>query len=247
MNPTVPQAEIDAEMEKDPASAQAEYMAEFRTDVESFIGMDAVRACIAPGVRERAPERRLRYWGFVDPSGGSSDSMTLAIAHKEGSTAILDAMREVRPPFSPEATVEEFAKLLRAYRCTSVHGDRYAGEWPREQFRRHGVLYELAEYNKSELYQSLLPLVNSGGVDLLDSDRLVHQLVGLERRTARGGRDTIDHPRGAHDDVANAVAGAVQLAATKATSWLRDRAKVLKSLPPDSSGGDGGGHGWMSI
>jgi hypothetical protein len=29
----------------------------------------------------------------------------------------------------------------------------------------------------------------------------------LERRTARGGRDSIDHPPGAHDDLANAVAG----------------------------------------
>jgi hypothetical protein len=74
----------------------------------------------------------------------------------------------------------------------------------------------------------------------------VHQLVGLERRTARGGRDTIDHSRGAHDDVANAVAGAVQLASTKATTWLRDRPKVLRTVLPDLSG-DGDGHGWMSI
>jgi hypothetical protein len=37
----------------------------------------------------------------------------------------------------------------------------------------------------------------------------VQQLVALERRTARGGRDTIDHPPGAHDDVANAVAGVI--------------------------------------
>jgi hypothetical protein len=33
--------------------------------------------------------------------------------------------------------------------------------------------------------------------------------VSLERRTARGGRDLIDHPQhpGAHDDLANAVCG----------------------------------------
>jgi hypothetical protein len=31
--------------------------------------------------------------------------------------------------------------------------------------------------------------------------------VGLERRTARGGRDSIDHAAGAHDDLANVVAG----------------------------------------
>lgn len=55
----------------------------------------------------------------------------------------------------------------------------------------------------------LLPLVNSRGVDLLDNDRLVTQLVGLERRVARGGRDSVDHGPGAHDDIANAVAGAI--------------------------------------
>ena len=50
-------------------------------------------------------------------------------------------------------------------------------------------------------------------VDLLDSDRLLNQLVGLERRTARGGRDSIDHAPGGHDDLANAVAGVVAMLA----------------------------------
>jgi hypothetical protein len=38
-------------------------------------------------------------------------------------------------------------------------------------------------------------------------EKLVHQLVGLERRTSRGGRDSIDHAPGGHDDLANSVAG----------------------------------------
>ena len=38
------------------------------------------------------------------------------------------------------------------------------------------------------------------------------QITSLERRTVRGGRDSIDHAPGAHDDVANAVAGAVVIA-----------------------------------
>jgi hypothetical protein len=42
---------------------------------------------------------------------------------------------------------------------------------------------------------------------LLDDPRLIDQLCALERRTARGGRDSIDHPPGAHDDVVNTVAG----------------------------------------
>ena len=58
-----------------------------------------------------------------------------------------------------------------------------------------------------------LPLINSGRVELLDHPRLVAQLCGLERRTAWGGRDSIDHGPGGHDDLANAVAGALVAAA----------------------------------
>ena len=192
MNPTVSQADIDAEMERDPASAAAEYLAEFRTDVESFISIEAVRGCIRAGVRERPAERRWRYYGFCDPSGGSNNSMTLAISHKEGSTCILDAIREVRPPFSPEATVEEFARLLRSYRVTTVFGDRYSGEWCREQFRRHQINYEPAGKSKSDLYLDFLPLLNSNAVDLLDNDRMLHQLVHLSvARPAAAGTASI--------------------------------------------------------
>ena len=52
-------------------------------------------------------------------------------------------------------------------------------------------------------------MINSGRTRLLDHQRLLAQLCALERRTARGGRDSIDHPPGAHDDLANSVAGAL--------------------------------------
>jgi hypothetical protein len=52
-----------------------------------------------------------------------------------------------------------------------------------------------------------LPAINSRKVDLLDHPRLVQQIVGLERKTAWGGRDSIDHADGQHDDIANACAG----------------------------------------
>jgi hypothetical protein len=54
---------------------------------------------------------------------------------------------------------------------------------------------------------------------------LIAQLIGLERRTARSGRDSIDHGPGAHDDVANAVAGALVLAGAK-VSWFSSEAAV---------------------
>jgi hypothetical protein len=44
-----------------------------------------------------------------------ADSFTLAISHLEGRVAVLDAIRERRPPLRPEAVVEEFAALLRRW------------------------------------------------------------------------------------------------------------------------------------
>jgi hypothetical protein len=68
-----------------------------------------------------------------------------------------------------------------------------------------------SERSKSEIYADFLPLLNSGHVELVDSRRLVLQLANLERRTARSGKDSIDHAPGGHDDVANAAAGVLVL------------------------------------
>jgi hypothetical protein len=165
---------------------------------------------------ELPPLTGTNYIAFVDPSGGTSDSMTLAIAHRgERDRVILDAVRERRPPFSPDDVVLEFVPLLKSYNIQTVRSDRYAGEGPRERFRVHGITYEVAEQSKSDLYRDLLPILNSGRAEMLDAPRLVSQLCGLERRTARGGRDSIDHAPGAHDDLANSVAGAVVSALTQ--------------------------------
>ena len=111
-------------------------------------------ACTIRGRVELLPASGLRYVAFVDPSGGSSDSMTLAIAHRDKDVAVLDAVREIRPPFSPELVVGEFAGLLKSYRVNRVTGDRYAGEWPRERFRVAGIKYDLSERPKGEIYRT---------------------------------------------------------------------------------------------
>ena len=209
MNPTIPQAVIDAALERDRSSALAEYMAEFRSDIEAFVTLEVVEACVSAGVYERPRVPGVNYRAFVDPSGGSNDAMTLAVAHGDGELAVLDALRERKPPFSPEAVVEEFCRTLADYGMTEVVGDRYAGEWAREPFRKKGVTYRLAEQPRSDLYRDLLPVLNSRRADLLDRAPLVNQLVGLERRVARGGRESIDHAPGGHDDLANAAAGAL--------------------------------------
>jgi hypothetical protein len=215
MNPTLSQARVDREYAKDAESASAEYGAQFRGDIGAFVAREAVEACVDGGVYERPPIASVSYVGFADPSGGSADAMTMSIGHREGEQIIIDVVRERRPAFSPEDVSREFASLFRAYRVTKIQSDRYAGLWPAEMFRRFGVECEQSARPKTELYLDLLPAINSGSLRLLDIPRLVSQLCGLERRTARSGRDSIAEPRGQFDDVANAVAGVVAMLGTR--------------------------------
>jgi hypothetical protein len=221
-NPTLSQKVVDRALERDPAAASAEYLAQFRVDVETFVRREVVDDAVVPGRHELPPIPGTYYSAFVDPSGGSADSMTLAIAHREGERVILDCLRERKPPFSPDDVVLEFCATLKSYHVSSVTGDCYAGEWPRERFRVNGVRYEPAERAKSDLYRDLLPILNSGRAELLDHPRLIAELCGLERRTARSGRDSVDHAPGGHDDVANAAAGALVYVTTKAAPMRID-------------------------
>jgi hypothetical protein len=88
MNPTVPQETIDAAYEEDGPKAAAEYGAQFRADVETFVSQEVIEACTVPGRFEIPRIEGVSYQAAVDPSGGVSDSMTLAIAHREGDRVI---------------------------------------------------------------------------------------------------------------------------------------------------------------
>lgn len=207
MNREIDPAFLAQAYQDDPVSAAAEYGAQFRTDVEAFIAREAVEA-VTSEERERPYLPDLKYHAFADAAGGSgSDSFTLAIGHVENGISVLDVIREAKPPFSPEMIVEQYSKLLKSYDISKLSGDRYAGEWVREKFLGHGITFEHSAKPKSIIYGDFLPLIMSKKCDLLDHQRLTNQLCGLERRTARSGKDSIDHSPNGHDDVVNAVAG----------------------------------------
>ena len=219
-------AEMYAE---DHERALAEFGAQFRSDIVAFITREAIEDVVAHGVRELPPGDGITYAAFCDPSGGSADSMTLAIGHCEANgVAVLDAVREVRPPFSPDQVVEEFSALLKSYGISRVTSDYYGGEWPRERFASHGISLDVSTRNKSQIYAEFLPALNGQRVRLLDLPRLIGQLVALERRTARGGRDSIDHAPGGRDDVCNSTCGVlVNLIADRRPALVRRDALLV--------------------
>lgn len=228
MNPHVPKDIVEEAFEDDPIAAASEFNAEFRDDIASYLTREAVAACIEKGCRERSPDSKLRYFAFCDFAGGSGrDSATLAIGYHDDGLVKLAAIRERKPKFSPKNVVAEFAETLKSYNVREVIGDRFAGEFPREQFRENGITYWVSQKNKNQLYTDLLPVINSGAISLLDDDRLTNQLCLLERRAGRNG-DVIDHPPHASDDLANSLAGVVDCVLSKGR---RSRMRVATTGP----------------
>jgi len=197
----------------DPEAYRSEVEGEFRTGASTFFDPQCLEACVAVGRHDIAPLEKLAYRAFVDPSGGSKDDFSIAIGHADGERTVVDLVRGWTPPFNPTGVVAEIASILKTYGITGVTGDRYAGEWPREQFRLHGIMYQVSDMDRSKLYLEMLPRVNATMVELPDDDKLSRQLRNLERKRGTAGRDRVDHRPGEHDDLANAVAGLVALLA----------------------------------
>jgi hypothetical protein len=127
MNPTLSAELIQREL-RDPEGAQAEWFATFRTDLQAAFSPESLEACVVKGRDELPASPIISYQAFVDPSGGKNDSFSLAIGHKSDDKAVIDLVRAWDSPFNPKEVTGEIAKVLKAYGCLSVTGDRFAAE-----------------------------------------------------------------------------------------------------------------------
>ena len=212
MNPLLDEKIIEKSIAEDPEAGRSEWLAEWRQDLSSFLDMELIERAVVPGRYELPPISSFRYVAFCDPSGGRGDAMTLSICHADGEKIIQDVLVIKHPPFDPGQAASEFSEILKKYNVYEVWGDKYAGAWVSEAFRKPNVTYRASDLNKSQIYLEFLPLLAQARVELLDNSRLISELRNLERRARSGGRDIVDHPPGLHDDAANATGGSIVLA-----------------------------------
>ena len=207
MNPTLDKQIIQDAIDEDPASAKAEFLNQWRSDVCEWLPRSVIEKCVVSGRVELLPNRQIVYHAFCDVSGGRNDPAALGIGHINGQQITVDFLKEYKAPNNPADVIGMMSEQLKRYRLKTVFGDGYAAQFVVDQFKRNGISYKKTSKNKSELYLILLGRICSGQVQLLDNDICVNQLAGLERKTRSGGRDVVDHRPGAHDDVSNVVAG----------------------------------------
>ncbi len=239
MNPTLSERIINRRKEEDLAACRAEYFAEWRDDISSYLPREVIEGLVVKGRTELSPSKHHRYVAFCDISGGRKDDAALAIGYREERKVVLALCRRWRPPFNPYTVIREMAAILREYSCTSCTGDNYSAEFLSSAFTSQGITYKRSEKPKSQLYLELLPRICSGEVQLLDNELLISQLANLERRARSGGRDVIDHPQGAHDDLGNVCAGlVVEATRQRKTLGVFTRGVVANEVRPAKTDAD---------
>jgi hypothetical protein len=219
MNPALRAERLERERRLDPSRFAREYEGEFAEDLEAFLPAAWVDQAVMTGRHELPPRDGVRYVAAVDPSGGGPDAFTMAVVHAEGSITERRVIQDVMKGWARrgssgvnlEGIVDESSAVVKRYGLGSVLGDDYAGQWVKQAFEARGIRYESSP-EKAKAYVELEPLFAQGRIDLLDHPQLARELKTLERRSRPGGRTLVDHPRGGHDDFANALA----LAAAKA-------------------------------
>ena len=207
MNPTLPQSVVDEALAEDLQAAKSEYLGEFRDDVGAYLPREVIESVVISGRKELLPRTGITYFAFADVSGGRGDDASLSIAHKHETKVIIDYIKRYPAPHNPYQVVGLMAESIRKFKIRCVVGDNYSAEFVLLAFKAQGIGYSKCPLSKSALYLELLPQICSGAVELLDDETSIRQLSSLERRTRSGGKDSIDHPQGGKDDVANAVAG----------------------------------------
>ncbi len=202
------------------AEFNCEFGAQEREDIEQFLPGALVDAAVVKGRTVLPWKRGFEYVGFCDPSEGlrkSGDSMTFAVSHRGADKCVLDVLLEFRPPFDPKQVIEAIASTAAQYHISKIVQDRHAIGWIGADLRRFNITVEASEFDKSKIYEFFAVLMSKSQVELLDSERLRVQIMGLQKFLKSGGGVTIDHLRGGKDDCINSASGSLNLASRAET------------------------------
>ena len=210
-NPTVSEEFIKAELDKDPHGAGAEYMTIPRSDLETFLDAALVDSATRSSPRElpfavtNPQGGHYSYFAGLDVSGGRGDAAAAAVSRTDGERVAVCATRRWPAPHDPLEVAKQVAAFLKSYHLMSATADNYAAEFATASYREAGVHLQPADFSRSESYLYMLPLFTTGRIEIPDEPTLRTELLGLQRRTGRSGKDAVDHPPHGHDDLANAT------------------------------------------
>jgi hypothetical protein len=218
-----------------------ESLARFVTAIAGFIQPELVALATQTGVKYRTPkdfEDRaydLAFVGAMDPAF-RHDSFAFTIFHTEPDGQVVQDLlktwtpdKRLKQSLDPSVIMAEIGQLVKEWKLAFVVSDQYQLESLQQLALLHGfsiIGHDFTGKSKAKMYGSLLQLLRTKKLTLLDQPVVYQQLSQLQRKLNAMGGVSIAAPPGKHDDVASVVALGVSSALQ-----LKPTVKVVPKEP----------------
>lgn len=174
----------------------------------SYASRGVIGRCVVEGRLELPPSNNIVYSAFFAVPGSTSERPAFAIAHMaEDNVAMLDFVKDYSIQESLEKTIADICSIMRSYGIAKIEGDHFGGNWPKEYFSVHGIIYSPTSLTLPEIYRDFMPILAAGEVELLENAKMLNQMGDLERSITKAGRDSVFSS--GSDYLARCVAGLI--------------------------------------
>lgn len=240
-NPKITRRRLQQLQLQDPDAFVRESLARFVTAINSYIPAELVHKATSGQPKER---KRTdieggalvpNYVAAMDPAF-RNDDFAFSIFHTESDgTVVQDVLRVWSPSqrdgvqLDPAIILAEIGEICHQWNIGLVYSDQYQLEALNamaQQFQFSVVGRDFTGASKAKMYGSLLHLLRTDKIKLLDHPVVVSQLTLLQKKMSAMNRVQIAAPQGKHDDVASVIA----LGASVALMHRPDL-KIIKKEP----------------
>jgi hypothetical protein len=208
MTHRISEEELERERVSDPVYFQREFLAEFTSDLETFLPWPDVHAAVQAWT-ELPPAFGPSYTAALDASGLSGgDTFSFAIGHRAEAAFVVDLMHGWKRQAVP-FVMDEIANLAKSYGVASILADQYSFPFVAELMCGRGVRMEQLAFSartKTELHFDLKNLLAQKKMELPNHPEMIRELNSLESTRTSGGAYRIAAPRGMHDDFVTVLA-----------------------------------------
>jgi hypothetical protein len=220
-NPRITKRKLQRLQVEDPEAFVRESLARFVTAISGFIAPDLVQKATQPHVYERTKAMneggtiQPSYIGVMDPAF-RHDSFAFAIFHMEpDGTIVHDVLRTWTPDkklkitLDPSIIIAEIAQYVIQWNLAYVVSDQYQLEALQQLAQQHHfsiIGHDFTGKSKAKMYGSLIQLLRTEKIKLLDLPVIYQQLTQLQKKLNAMGGVSISAPQGRHDDVASVIA-----------------------------------------
>lgn len=226
-NPKITRKRLAKLQKDDPDAFIRESLTRFVTAISGFLPLELVeRATRGHGkerTRQQNEEKGLRplYVAAMDPAF-RHDTFAFTIMHMDPDGSVVqDVLRTWTPDarlgqrIDPAAVLSEIGQLTRQWNLSVVYSDQYQLEALQQLALLHHftiIGHDFTGKSKAKMYGSLLHLLRTDKLKLLDLPLIYQQLTQLQKKNNPMGSIQIAAPPGRHDDVASVVALGASLA-----------------------------------